>query len=1067
VTFLTGLALRRRPVTILVIILVLVAGVVTYGNLQRELFPDIEFPNITIITVYPNGNPEAVERDVTKPIEEAVDGISGLKEIQSTSSENVSLVLLTFEFGEDMEEAERTITGNINSIDFPAGVESPTVSRINNNTFPVIQLSVTGDRDIPSLQRIVDNAIVPQIERIEGVFSATVLGEVEEQIVVTVDSQRLEDLGLTMQQVSNAISSNNASFPAGTIDRDGSSFPIRATHRFGSLDDIRNLTIGFERELNSGAPAGVAASPRIDRPILLEDVATVELSTDSASSISRTNGRPSLSIVVVKEPDANTVDVTSQTIAALDSITGLPDDIQVLIMQNDGPEVERQLSNLVETGFLGFLFAVSVVFLFLVHARPSLLRGMAVTLRPTAIIGVSIPLSIMTGILVMGLFDLSLNFMSLAGLAIAVGRVVDDSIVVLENMYRHMQMGEDRFQSAVDGAREVGAAIVSSTLTTVAVFIPLAFIPGLVGEFFTPFAMAVSFALLASTLVALTAVPVLGVVLLREGDFPEDQAPGAGVRDTLLQRIYTPVLVWTLRHKLATLAGSGGVVAASLALLLIIPVTFFPAGTPQFLLIDLEMPTGTGVGRTFEEVARVEAALEEFNRQGHVEVYQVTLGGTSTGFGPVAGGGGFHQAAFFVKLAEDVPEDIAHRVRAAMPGSGEAEITVTEISAGPPEDALEITVTGQNFTDISAVARELVQRLGGIDGIINVNTDVAEARNEVTINIDPRAAAEYGLTSAEVGRQVNQFVVGSRVSEVDLENLTLDIVVRGHPDDVRDIDLLQNVRIQGNPGAVRLGALSNITIEPGPVTISRFNLERSATISGEITAQDTQAIGRLVADQIAEMDLPPGVDIKTGGIFQQIEEGFQDIFTAMLVGVILVYLVMVASLGSLRDPFIVVLSLPLAIVGALAALAITDRSLSLSAMMGLLLLIGVVVTNAIVLITFVEQLRQRGFGVYDALIEAGRTRVRPILMTACTTIIALAPLAVRPTDDGGIIGAELATVVIGGLVSSTFLTLIAVPVIYTIFHVNIPNAFDNVGAVVSRVLFTRPAAAADSPESGD
>ena len=1052
-SFLTGLALRRRSVTMLVIVLVLVAGVVTYRSLQRELFPDIEFPNITIVTIFPNANPETIEREITEPIEEAIDGIQGLKQIQSTSSENTSVVLLTFEFGEDMDEAERTVESNINGINFPDNVDSPLVSRINNNTFPVLQLSILGDRDIPSLQRIVDDVIVPQIDRIDGVAEVTVLGELDERVNVIVDTDKLADLGLTMQQVSTAIRENNTSFPGGDIDQGGKNFPIRATHEFGSLDDIRNLTIGFE-----GIPAfGVVpvAGRRGDRPVLLKDVADVELGTAQATSISRTNGKPSLGVVVLKDPDANTVDVTEQALAALDQLVGLPPDVEILILQNDGPEVEEQLSGLLREGMLGFFFALSAVFIFLINTRPTLLRGLAITLRPTAIIGVSIPLSIMAGILVMGAADLSLNFMSLSGLAIAVGRVVDDSIVVLENMYRHMQRGEDRFQAALGGTREVGAAIVSSTLSTVVVFIPLAFIPGLVGEFFTPFAMSVSFALLASTLVALTAVPVLGVLLMREGDFPAQSALGDDIRDTYLQRIYTPVLVWSLGHKILTLAGALGVVAASLALLLVIPVTFFPSGAPQFLTIDIELPVGSSISRTFTEVAKVEAVLERFRQAGHIEVYQGTLGSASDQFGQAVGGGAFHQTGYFAKLPEGVPLDIADQIRAAMPVSDDVSILVAEISGGPPSDALEITVVGSNFTAISATAKELVEKLSAIDGVINISSDVSEARDELTINVDPHAAAEYGLTTAAVGRQINQFIVGAKVSEVDLQDLTLDIVVMGQPEDADDIEELKNLEIEGPLGRVKLGSISNISIEQGPVSISRFDLERSATISGEITAEDTRAVGVAVERVIASLDLPAGVGVETGGIFEQINEGFQDVFTAMLIGVILVYLVMVASLGSLRDPLIVVLSLPLAIVGALVALAVTDKTLSLSALMGLLLLIGVVVTNAIVLITFVEQLRQSGLGVYDALIEGGRTRVRPILMTAFTTTFALFPLAVSSGREGDIIGAELATVVIGGLVSSTFLTLVAVPVIYTIMHVGIPNLIESISSGLTNLLSGR------------
>ena len=1045
----------------LVIILLLAAGVFTYRTLERELFPEIEFPNITILTFYPNANPETVVRDVTEPIEEAITNVEGIEDIQSTSSGNVSQVLVTFEFGEDMEEAERTIESNVNGVDFPNETSGPFVSRLNNNTFPVLQLNVTGDRDIPSLQRIVDDVILPVMERVDGVSEINVAGRVEERVTVTVDTDKLQDLGLSMPQFTGAIQGNNASFPGGDIYQNGSNFPIRAAHELGNLSDIRGLTIGFEpgsRAFNpeppGSGPGAVHAGHRGERRVLLSDVAEVEIDTAQATSISRTNGKPSLNLIVLKDPDANTVDVTSQTLAALGQLKGLPTDIQILTLQNDGPEVEAQLSGLVREGTLGFVFAVLVVFLFLLNFRPGLLKGPLTTLRPTAIIGVSIPLSVLTGIVIMGASGLSLNFMSLSGLAIAVGRVVDDSIVVLENMYRHLQRGEDRFEAALSGTREVGAAIVSSTLTTVVVFVPLAFIQGLVGEFFTPFAMAVSFALLASTLVALTAVPVLGVLLLREGDFPpeSDRDPNSPRqrRDTILQRIYTPVLVFALRFKAVTLVLAVALVASSLLLLLYVPVTFFPAGAPQFLTADLELPVGTSISRTFAETAKIETVLEEYHRQGYVEVYNNTLGSSSNDFGAAFEGGGFHLAGFFVKLAEGVPGDIGDRIRADMPTITDGAITVTELAEGPPSDALEIKVVGNNFTDVSAVTRDLVSRLEQIDGLINVSDDVSEAREEVRINVNPYAAAEFDLTAADVGRQVNQFVVGTAVSTLDLGDQTLDIVVRGRPDQAEDIDQLQDLEITGPSGSVKLGYISEIGIERGPVSISRFDLERSASITGEITAVDTQAVGEQVDAVITSLVLPPGVTVKSGGIFEQINEGFQDIFLAMAVGIILVYLVMVASLGSLRDPFIVVLSLPLAIVGALTALAVTDRTLSLSALMGLLLLIGVVVTNAIVLITFVEQLRETGMGVYEALIEGGRTRVRPILMTAFTTTFALFPLAVSSDDSGGIIGAELATVVIGGLISSTFLTLVAVPVIYTIMHSSIPGMLAFLGSLPRR-----------------
>ena len=1069
-TLLTRLVLRRSSVTMLVIVLILVGGVYAYNDLERELFPDIEFPNITVTTYYPAADPETVVRDVTEPIEDAIAGMDGLQQIQSRSQQNFSTVLATFEFGEDMDEAERTIESNVNGIQFPAGVEFTTVSRINNETFPVMQLSVAGDRDIASLQRLLDNEVVPRIEGVDGVFEVFILGRVDERIAVTVDTDKLQDLGLSINQVSNAISGNNIGIPAGsitqTINRRATTFPVRTTHQLGSMRDIENLVIGHEQVPLPGetaAPFGPHDS-QAQRPVLLSDVATVELGTSDAAAIARTLAKPSLNLSIIKHPQANTLAVTNDVLALIHAFH-LPSDVQILEISNNGPIVEESLSDLLREGMLGFLFAITAVFIFLLNTRPTLLRGLALTLRPTAIIAVSIPLSVLGGIILLRLTDISLNFMSLAGLAIAVGRVVDDSIVVLENMYRHIQRGEDRRQAALIGTQEVGAAIVASTLTTVVVFIPLAFIQGLVGEFFTPFALSVSYALVASTFVALTAVPVLGAALLQPGDIPDpivipalsrnpdpivipalSRNPEAGEdhlqlgRETWLQRLYSPVLIWTLRHKFIALLAAIIITGSSISLITIIPVTFFPGGTPDYLIMNIELEEGTAVSRTFEHVARVEQVLDEFVAAGHLSLYQVTIGQAADDFNVGVGTGSLHLAGFTMRVAEDAPREVTEMVRQRLPEPGEGvRYFLDEVTDGPPTEGLEIRIIGPSYTDITVAARELEDRLSRIEDIVNLDSNVTAARDEVTIRIDNSEAAQHGLNTLAVAQQVNQFVVGRAVTEIDVDDVTLDVVVRGMPDAVDDIEKLKDLDIEGPFGTVKLGSISQIGIERGPVAVTRFDRERSATITGTITAVDTRAAGVRVQDAIDSLNLPPSVEVRTGGIFDQVNEGFQDVFLAMAIGVVLVYLVMVASLGSLRDPFIIVFSLPFAVVGALIALAVTGRTLSLSAMMGFLLLIGIVVTNAIVFITFVEQLRERGLGVYEALVTGGRVRIRPILMTAFTTTFALLPLALAADAGSGIIGAELATVVIGGLISSTLLTLIVVPVAYTLMHSTIPG----------------------------
>ena len=1050
-SFITRLALRRRPVTVLIMIMLFGLGVYSYINLQRELFPDISFPNVAVNVFSANSDPETMMRDVSEPIEEAIAGISGLREVSSVSTESRVNLLATFDFGTDMDDAEREVESAVNGTNLPDDVVV-IVSRLTPDAFPVIQFTVSGDEDIPSLQRLVNDVINPRLRRVDGVGAMYTLGEVEEQVIVSVDADKLKDLRLSSVQVADAITQNNISLPAGSINTRGTGYPVRTANEFGSLEDIRQLTVGFE-QTDTAFPQGPQTGKR---PIKVSDVADVELTTADPQRISRANGKPGLILAIVKDPDSNTADVTDAVSIAMNAIIdegALPPDVEVLELSNDGPQVRESLESLLREGTIGFLFAVAVVFIFLLNVRPSLMRGIALSLRPTAIIAISIPLSILTGVLLLSLTtDISLNFMSLAGLAIAVGRVVDDSIVVLENIYRHIHLGESRYEAAISGTQEVGAAIISSTLTTVVIFVPLAFIPGVVGEFFSPFAISVSLALLASTVVAITIVPVLAASLLRRGDFDDDQVSGTGPADrqSMIQRIYSPMLLWAIRYKFLTVAIAIIVTVASLGLITIIPITFFPATTPEYLTINIELPVGTSVERTYEEALAIEESLVPFVERGYMTLYQTTVGSRAEQFESGAAGG-FHLAGAFVRLSEDVPENIEEIVREALPDRGEdVTLTVSGISGGPAQGGLDVRVIGPDFNEITDVSRRLEERFNQLDGIVNLSSTVSEGKDEVVISVDPTKAGEYSLTTTAVGLQVNQFIVGRQISEIDIIGKTVDIVIRGDRSDVEDIDKLKELRIESPAGPVKLGVIADIGIRKAPLSVFRFESERAARITGEIVAEDARAVGVEVDRAIANLeDVPPGISIESGGFFEQINEGFQDVFVAMGVGVVLVYLVMVASLGALRTPFIIVLSLPLAIVGALLALLITDRTLSLSAMMGFLLLVGIVVTNAIVLLTFVEQLRERGYDVFDALVEGGRVRLRPILMTAFTTTFALLPLAASDTDSG-IIGAELATVVIGGLVSSTFLTLIVVPAMYWIFNVSLPSFYAYIGRLITR-----------------
>ena len=715
-SFLTVLALRRRSVTILIVVMILAGGVLTYRGLQVELFPDIEFPLITVITFYPSANPDAVVRDVTVPVENVISAVDGVEEVQSISSESLSLILVNFEFGTDMAEAERAIGSGLGGVRFPADVDEPRVARINPDEFPVLLLSVLSDRDIPELQRIVESIVRPAILGVDGVFSADITGGVDEQVFVTVDPDRLSKSGMSMFQVSTALRDNNVTFPAGAITQDGQTLPVRTMHSYGSLEEIRNLVVGHARGSTfTGAPAPSDGGEPQMRPVLLSEVAEVSLGAGTASSVSRTNGVPSLGINIIKDPNANTVDVTNGVLESLAGLDELPADVEIATIINDGPEIQAQIDTLQREAFFGFLFAIAVVFVFLTTLRPTVFRGLRLTLRPTLVIGLSIPLSVLTGILLMAMNGMTLNFMTLGGLAISVGRVVDDSIVVLENVYRHIQRGEDRFQVALEATREVAPAITASTLTTIVVFVPLAFIQGLVGSFFLPFALTVSFALVASLLVALTAVPVLGALFVRPGDLPEGVAEEEerGVRETWMQRAYTPILVWSLRHKLATLLSAFVITLGSLGLIAVIPITLFPSGGQRFLAIDLTLPPGASIQRTLAEVDQVEGVLARLSSEGIVDIYLTTVGNPEEAFLPGAGPGvgGTSRANIFVRLTEEAPEDITEKLRIELEGGNQRKIAINEISEGPPTSGLEVSVSGSDYQAISDVVPPAIGRI--------------------------------------------------------------------------------------------------------------------------------------------------------------------------------------------------------------------------------------------------------------------------------------------------------------------------------------------------------------------
>ena len=1029
-TYITGLALRRGPVTILAFVLILAAGLFTFVNLPVEVLPRVQFPLMTVNVDYPNAGSEEVLKDVTYPLEQHLNGLDNLETIQSTSIEGTSILLLFYEYGSNMEQAQKELESRLVSMELPDGATRPEVGGIDPGSEPILQLSLTSDiLDFAAMSAIVDAQIEPAVNSVEGVNLVSVAGVQEFQLLVQIDPTKLAALQenpllktpdqISISRIAKELRESNFSVPSG-FQFDGSQMiSVRTINYVDSIEEIQNIPlIILENEV-----------------INLGDVAEILLAPSSQNSISRTNGYSTLGISVTKEPNANTVDVSKAALQKVRDVS-IIEGIEVVEIYNAGPEIESQLNTLKSEGMYGFIFAVAGVFLFLLNVRKGFLRGLTLSLRPTSVIALTIPISILGGVLLMGFTDLTLNIMTLGGLAISVGRVVDDSIVVLENVYRHMQRGESPKVAAFNATKEVAAPITASTLTTIVVFAPLGFIQGLVGSFFFPFCIAVSFALISSLVVSVTLVPVVGAFILRPGDLSDE---GGDSSLSLIQRIYKPTLQWALGHKLASVGIAFALCLASLGLLRFIPVIFFPTGPDRYISIDIFVPPTSTPDQSNSAVLVAEQELENLRKIGQVENYLTTIG--DEGLASFPGAGSPSSANIFVNVDSSAPAGITDALRFSLSPTATSEYKVTEGSGGPPEAGLELRITAGSLEAVSKVNQEILEALKDVSSVENVESDLTGTRPEMVIKVNSESASRLGLTPREVASRISEPMKGQMVGNFSIEGKDVEVLLTVQSSINSGMDSIDELIIAGPLGSAPAKELIETFQQETPITIARTDGRRSATIRGEITAEDTRKVGMEISDIALMIEKRnPGVSIVSGGIFADIEEGFRDIFLAMAISIILVYLVMVGSLGSLRNPFVILFSLPLAAIGALVGLAVTGSALGLPSMMGLLLLIGLVVTNAIVLISFVQQLQDQGMTVRESLIEGGLVRLRPILMTAVTTGAALIPLAVFVGDEGGgIIGADLAIVVIGGLASSTFLTLLVIPIIYEFMHETIPK----------------------------
>ncbi|MFE2152348.1 efflux RND transporter permease subunit [Streptomyces lavendulae] len=1007
-SWLSRFSLAQRALIGLVSIVALLFGVIAIPQLKQQLLPSIELPMVSVLAPYQGASPDVVEKQVIEPIEATLKGVDGITGITSTASEGNALIRATFDYGDSgtkqlVADVQQAV--NRARVRLPSEVD-PQVVAGSTDDIPTVVLAVTSDKDQQALADQLNKSVVPVLEDIDGVGQVSVDGVRDLQVAVTPDEAKLAAAGLDGAKLAAGLKAGGATVPAGSFDEGGKNRTVRVGSGYTSLAQLEDLRL----TPGPGKPA-----------VRLGDVAAVKQEPAAGDSITRTNGRPSLALVLTMDKDGSAVAISDAVKDKLPELRStLGSGAALTVVSDQGPAVARSISGLTTEGLLGLAFAVIVILVFLA------------SIRSTLVTAVSIPLSVVLALIVLWTRDLSLNMLTLGALTIAIGRVVDDSIVVLENIKRHLGYGEERETAIITAVREVAGAVTSSTLTTVAVFLPIGLVGGMIGELFGSFSLTVTAALLASLLVSLTVVPVLSYWFLRapKGVSAADAESAAKARReaeekearSRLQRFYVRVLGFATRRRLTSVAIAVVVLVATFGMTPLLKTNFFDQGEQDVLTVKQQLAPGTSLAASDEAARKVEKALGSVDG---VKDYQVTVG--SSGFLAAFGGGtGTNQASYQVTLADSGDsEAVKGRIQdalAKLDGIGDTSISA---GGGFGSQNLSVVVKAGDAGVLAKAAEQVRAEVATLKDVTDVQSDLAQSVPRIAVTATPKTA-EAGLDQAALGALVAQAVRGNPVAKAVLDDTERDIVVRSaHP--ATTLAELRALPV----GPVKLGDIAEVKEVPGPVAMTRIDGARAATVTAKPVGDNTGAVSSALQTKIKALDLPAGATAAIGGVSQDQDKAFGSLGLAMFAAIAIVFMLLVATFRSLVQPLILLVSIPFAATGALGLLIATGTPMGVPAMIGMLMLIGIVVTNAIVLIDLVNQYRAQGMGVVEAVVEGGRHRLRPILMTALATIFALLPMALGVTGEGGFISQPLAVVVIGGLVSSTLLTLLLVPTLYT------------------------------------
>ena len=1018
-------AIMRPVSTIMLMLIIVVLGAVSFSKLPIDLYPKMELPYAMVMIQYPNAAPTEIENLVTKPVEQQIATVENIKAIYSYSMEGNSIVLCEFASGTDMNFASLGMREKVGIISdyLPDNASEPTILTMDPTLMPVSQIYVSGDMPLEDLNALVEDEVTPALERSEGVAAASSFGGTEKQISVKFDQERLAGYGLTLSDISQMLSAENISLPSGDVNKGSKEVVVRTIGEFDSIDDIKQVPFVLPtREV-----------------VYLQDVATVEEGIKEQTSIGRVNEVPAIGISITKQSTANTVIVSRQVNKAIDELKAAHPELTFTTSYDQADYIKNSIMNVVETAVLGCILAVIICFLFL--------RNIASTM----IIAISIPTSIVATFIVMYFTGLTMNVLSLSGLAVAIGMLVDDSIVVMENIFRRRDEGITALEASVLGTKEVIMPVFTATMTKIAVFLPIVFVEGIAATLFKEFSYTISFALICSLLVALTVVPMLCSKLMNT----KDMGTHIKIRKHSYELKVLPLfergmhyvteeylifLKYSLHHRKKIVVWALIILVSSSVLVAFVGGELMPKSDEGSFTITAELPYGTSLEESDKTISQIENYV--MKKIPELEVCSISIGNSNMYSISSANTSTVTVNLVDKKDRKRSTTEVVNKAISDLQNIVGAKITIKETSSmdmsngGSP---ISLVLKGDDLDTLKKVSSDLEKIIKGVKGTINVATDMAEGNPELRVMLQRNNAAQYGITSYQLAKALESALTGTTATTLKTNGEETDIVLSLSDDYKESIENMKQIVIAAPTGQmVTVGEIADFAYDNSPSQITRQDQVRTVTISSNVSGRDLQSVSKDIDKSISKYQLPAGYTIETGGDQEEMVKSFTSLGYALMLSVLLIYMILASQFESLLQPFIIMMAIPFALTGAFLGLFLTGTPLSLVAFLGIIMLSGIVVNNSILLIDFINKNKQVYSTREEAILNAGRFRIRPIVMTMLTTSLGLLPLSLG-IGSGGELQAPMGITVIGGLIFSTVITLVIVPVFYSIMddrHLN-------------------------------